>query len=99
MRPVPIAPILMRLLGAFGPNTDAGTIVGNPATRMDEAPNPLPTAFKNSRRNNGHTVFTISSLPETLWAWAFSPDLWAESPDPHEDKIRPAVQAMKLPTA
>src|SRR5436305_4546989 len=31
IRPTPIAPTLMRLLGAYCPNTDGGTIAGNPA--------------------------------------------------------------------
>src|SRR6266702_8641287 len=32
MRPTPMAPTLMRLLGAIWPKTDRGTMVGNPAT-------------------------------------------------------------------
>src|ERR1035441_752072 len=32
MRPTPIAPMLMRLLGAFWPKTVDGTIAGKPAT-------------------------------------------------------------------
>jgi hypothetical protein len=32
MRPTPMAPMLMRLLGAFWPNTVDGTIAGKPAT-------------------------------------------------------------------
>src|SRR5512146_3511289 len=32
MRPTPMAPTLMRLLGAYCPNTVAGTMVGNPTT-------------------------------------------------------------------
>jgi hypothetical protein len=31
MRPHPICPIWIFLLGAFAPKTDEGTIVGNPA--------------------------------------------------------------------
>lgn len=34
MRPVPIAPTLMRLPGAEAPKTDAGTIAGKPATSV-----------------------------------------------------------------
>jgi hypothetical protein len=49
MRPVPIAPTLIRLLGAFAPNTDAGTIAGNPV-RTDEAPSALPAEVRNCRR-------------------------------------------------
>jgi hypothetical protein len=61
----PFAPILMRLPGAFGPNTDAGTIVGNPAARIDEAARPLPASFMNSRRFS--PVFSIFSPPMYLY--------------------------------
>src|ERR1700760_2936472 len=47
MRPTPIAPTLMRLLGAYWPNTLAGTIAGKLATAA--APNPV---FRNLRRDN-----------------------------------------------
>src|SRR5688572_10084898 len=49
MRPVPIAPMLIRLLGAADPKTDAGTMAGNPAA-TDETAMPLPAALRNSRR-------------------------------------------------
>jgi hypothetical protein len=41
MRPVPIAPTLIRLLGAVDPKTEDGTIAGNPAAAAD-AIMPLP---------------------------------------------------------
>ena len=34
IRPTPMAPILILLLGAFLPITEAGTIVGKPVTAM-----------------------------------------------------------------
>ena len=41
MRPLPIAPMLMRLPGELAPSTDAGTIAGNPAA-MAETAAPVP---------------------------------------------------------
>ena len=35
MRPVPIAPTLIRLLGAAAPRTDDGTMAGKPATTVE----------------------------------------------------------------
>jgi hypothetical protein len=46
MRPVPIAPTFMRLLGAFFPNTLAGTIDGNPNVSEVSA-----AAFAEDSRN------------------------------------------------
>ena len=57
MRPVPIAPTLMRLLGYVAPKTVDGTIDGNPDTT--EAPTtPAVDAVTNSRRDG----FFISQL-------------------------------------
>jgi hypothetical protein len=47
MRPVPMAPTLIRLLGAVAPKTEAGTIEGKPRTVV--APTPwaaMPRAFR-----------------------------------------------------
>src|SRR5262245_44293016 len=49
MRPVPIAPTLIRLLGDVAPNTEAGTMAGKPAA-TDEAIIPLPAVARNRRR-------------------------------------------------
>jgi hypothetical protein len=49
MRPTPIAPIVIWLLGADFPNTDAGTMAGNPAT-TDVAAKALPADERNERR-------------------------------------------------
>ena len=49
MRPVPMAPTLMRLLGAEAPKTEAGTIDGKPAATSEPA-TPLPTPAMNLRR-------------------------------------------------
>src|SRR4029078_8345408 len=64
IRPVPIAPILIWLLGAFAPSTDAGTIDGKPAA-TDEARRPPPVVAMNSRRDvprSGLSVIAISSV-------------------------------------
>src|SRR5579863_181707 len=45
MRPTPMAPTLMRLLGAYCPNTEAGTMAGKP--RAAAAPRPV---FRTERR-------------------------------------------------
>ena len=49
MRPVPIAPTLMRLPGAFAPNTEAGTIAGKPPS-TDVETIPVAATVMNSRR-------------------------------------------------
>jgi hypothetical protein len=49
MRPTPIAPMLIRLLGAAFPKTDAGTIAGKPAA-IDVAAATLPADERNDRR-------------------------------------------------
>ena len=50
MRPVPIAPTLMRLLGAVAPKTDAGTIAGKPAASTEVAPRPCAASPSALRR-------------------------------------------------
>src|SRR3954463_8614797 len=50
MRPTPMAPMLMRLLGDAGPRTEAGTIAGNPPI-ADEATRPAPAVFRKLRRD------------------------------------------------
>src|SRR5687767_9075291 len=50
MRPVPMAPTLMRLLGDVAPNTEAGTMAGKPAA-TDDATIPLPAVARNRRRS------------------------------------------------
>jgi hypothetical protein len=52
MRPLPMAPMLIRLLGAFCPKTDSGTIVGKPETKMEEDTIPWPTVLINPRRDD-----------------------------------------------
>jgi hypothetical protein len=54
MRPAPMQPMLMRLLGAYCPNTEDGTIAGNPMAAT--APRPV---FKKPRRE---TLFLPISL-------------------------------------
>src|SRR4051794_40979464 len=49
MRPAPIAPMLMRLLGDADPKTDAGTMAGKPAA-ADATAAALPTDDRNDRR-------------------------------------------------
>src|SRR4029450_12030808 len=64
MRPVPIAPTLMRLLGENAPNTEAGTMEGQPPIAADAA-SPLPAVVMNTRRDR---PFRHLSLIEPLWA-------------------------------
>ena len=47
MRPTPMAPTLMRLLGAYWPNTLDGTMVGNASAAAAPAP-----VFRNARRDD-----------------------------------------------
>ena len=47
---MPIAPTLMRLLGAAAPRTEAGTIAGKPAASTAEPPRPFAAAASASRR-------------------------------------------------
>ena len=61
MRPVPIAPTLIRLLGAFAPSTEAGTIDGNPAS-MDDATSPPPADAMNSRRDGLPVISVLSAF-------------------------------------
>ena len=49
MRPTPIAPTLIRLLGEVAPNTDAGTIAGKLVTTVAAAA-ALPATERNERR-------------------------------------------------
>ena len=44
------SPMLIWLLGAFAPSTDAGTIEGNPPTTV-EARRPPPAVVMNARRD------------------------------------------------
>src|ERR1039458_26690 len=55
MRPTPIAPMLIRLLGAVCPNTLDGTMAGNPV--MAAAPSPV---FRIDRRERSFS-FAIKS--------------------------------------
>ena len=58
IRPVPIAPTLIRLPGAFFPNTDAGTIEGKPIAMV------VPTTvFTELLRNS--LRLTVDCLPPT----------------------------------
>jgi len=50
MRPLPIAPMLMRLLGALAPNTDEGTMLGKPLRSSDAAAVPTKAVFTNVLR-------------------------------------------------
>ena len=50
MRPVPMAPMLMRLLGACAPKTEEGTIAGKPEATA-AAPSPFAAAVTNARRD------------------------------------------------
>src|SRR5215204_6611963 len=50
MRPLPIAPTLICLLGAFLPNIDEGTIVGKPEIGIVAATVPLIAFFTKLRR-------------------------------------------------
>ena len=50
----------MRLLGAVAPNTDAGTIAGNPAMK-ELATTPLPVVAMNSRRVD-FLVFVMAAI-------------------------------------
>jgi hypothetical protein len=50
MRPFPIAPTFIWLLGAFFPMTDAGTIVGNPERGIVAATVPLSAFLTKLRR-------------------------------------------------
>ena len=61
MRPVPIAPTLMRLLGELAPSTDAGTIDGKPESTED-ATMPPPAEAMNSRRVGPLRVSLMRSL-------------------------------------
>ena len=47
MRPTPIAPTLMRLLGAYCPKTEEGRIVGTPIAALAATP-----VFTNLRLEN-----------------------------------------------
>ncbi len=60
IRPVPMAPTLMRLLGDAAPNTDEGTIAGNPAT-TEEATAACPADARNRRRDGPLDVSLIAS--------------------------------------
>ena len=63
MRPMPIAPTLIRLPGAAAPKTDEGTMAGKPAT-TDEATTPWPAVARNLRRD---VFFAVPDmLPSSL---------------------------------
>src|SRR5580704_18313286 len=57
MRPTPMAPMLMRLLGAICPKTDAGTMVGKPATAVAAV-----AVRRKLRRETLRIVFIASPL-------------------------------------
>src|ERR1700723_280161 len=57
IRPTPIAPTLIRLLGAICPNTEEGTIVGNPALAAAAI-----EVFRKLRRETPLSFFIASSL-------------------------------------
>src|SRR5712672_2129916 len=49
IRPLPMAPTLIRLPGAVAPKTEEGTMAGNPAARTDVPPIPraaIPSSFR-----------------------------------------------------
>ncbi len=62
MRPTPMAPMLMRLLGANWPNTLAGTMAGKPAT----AAAPM-LDLRKPRRDTLRTFFISCSVFPGTW--------------------------------
>src|ERR1035441_10889336 len=69
MRPTPMAPTLMRLLGAICPKTDEGRIVGKPATAA------TPTdVFRKLRRETLPIVFIPSPLNTRVRCALLCPD-------------------------
>src|SRR5262249_35126781 len=50
MRPLPMAPMLMRLLGAYAPKTEEGTMVGK-FILVDAATPPIIAVFTKVRRD------------------------------------------------
>src|SRR5262249_49322201 len=64
MRPVPMAPTLMRLPGDVAPNTDEGTMAGKPAT-TEEAMTPFPAVARKRWRS----IFFMGMVGSVLqWA-------------------------------
>jgi len=62
IRPHPMAPMFVRLDGANGPTTDAGTIAGNPET--SEAPTaPFPAVARNARLDGPTRRFAVIGIP------------------------------------
>src|SRR5262245_59101304 len=59
MRPVPIAPTLIFLLGAAAPKTEAGTIEGKPEARTDVAPRPWAAIVRAFRREISVRRFSV----------------------------------------
>src|ERR1039457_5126003 len=64
MRPFPMAPTLMRLLGAVCPNTEDGTMAGKPATKELEATAPATAVLMSSRR--GRWLLNLFVMPQSL---------------------------------
>src|SRR5262245_36202088 len=66
MRPVPIAPMLRRLLGDVAPKTELGTIAGKPAATV-VAPTPLATSDRSFRRETTRRLGDMDlSFPDRL---------------------------------
>src|SRR5262245_61514393 len=61
MRPVPIAPMLSRLLGEVAPKTLLGTMAGKPAATVD-APIPLATSDRSLRRERTRRLWDMGFL-------------------------------------
>src|SRR5215470_15950016 len=87
MRPMPIAPILMRLLGAFCSKTLAGTMVGKPAAAAA-----VMAVFKNSLR--GGFALRRCLLMDLASLFELNPHDWFYPP--REDQALPKPRMSTL---
>src|SRR5215813_12398619 len=75
MRPVPIAPTVIRLLGAASPNTDPATIEGKPFPIIADVIVALDAVSMNWRRETARLVSPILLPVSVILATCISPGI------------------------